>query len=151
MSTGRREPRNTDPSLSAHGYDVLGSPLVAQEPSTSTCCLMSHPVLDVGDARRLDGPYLLELDIAAAEVVEQARATTEQHGHDVQLELVEEPGGQVLVDDLGAAPEHDVLTVRGLFGLLERPLDAVGDEVIGRAAVHRHRLTGVVGDDEDVV
>ena len=99
-----------------------------------------QPVLDVCDAGRLHRTELLEPDVCAAEVVEQASAAPEEHGNDVQLELVEQPRRQVLVDDLGAAPEQDVLTARGLLRQLERPADPVGDEVVGRAALHLDRL-----------
>jgi hypothetical protein len=47
-----------------------------------------HRVLDVRDAGRLDRPDLLELDLGASEVVEEASAATEEHRNDVQLELV---------------------------------------------------------------
>src|SRR5437660_10203466 len=50
-----------------------------------------HPVLDVRDAGCLDRPDMLELDLGAPEVVEEASAAPEEHGNDVQLELVQEP------------------------------------------------------------
>src|SRR3954451_5321284 len=108
-------------------------------------------VLDVRDAGRPDGPNLLELDIAAAEVVEEASAAPEEQRDDVQLELVEEPRREVLVDDLRAAPEPHVLAARGLLRLLKRPLDPVGDEVESGAPLHLDRLARVMGDDEHVV
>lgn len=49
--------------------------------------------------------------------------------NDVELELVQEPRRQVLLNDLGATPEPDILTVRGFLRPLQRPLDPVGDEV----------------------
>jgi len=58
----------------------------------------------VRDTRRLDRPDLLELDLGAAEVVEEASSAAEQHRDDVELELVQKPRRQVLVDDLSAAP-----------------------------------------------
>jgi hypothetical protein len=87
----------------------------------------------VRDAGRLDRPDLLKLDLGAPEVVEEASAVPEQHRNDVELQLVQEPRRQVLLNDLGAAPEPDVLTVRGLLRPLQRPLDPVGDEVERRA------------------
>jgi hypothetical protein len=50
-----------------------------------------HLVLEVRDAGRLDRPDLLELDLGASEVVEEAGAAAEQHRNDVELELVQEP------------------------------------------------------------
>jgi hypothetical protein len=69
----------------------------------------------VRDAGRLDRPHLLQPDLGAPEVVEEASAAPEQHWNDVELELVQEPRRQVLLNNLGAAPEPDVLTVRGLL------------------------------------
>src|SRR4051812_22991130 len=108
-------------------------------------------VLDVRDARRPDCPNLLELDLTAPEVVEEASAAPEEQRDDVQLELVEKPRREVLVDDLGAAPEPHVLAARGLLRLLERPLDPVGDEVESGAPLHLDRLARMMGDDEHVV
>jgi hypothetical protein len=87
----------------------------------------------VRDTRRLDSSDLLELDLRSAKVVEEASAAAEQHGNDVELELVEEPRRQVLIDDLSAAPEHDVLAAGGFPRPFERGLDPVGDEVERRA------------------
>src|SRR5215211_31098 len=85
-----------------------------------------HPVLEVGDARRLDGPDLLELHIGIPEVVEEASTVAEQHRDDVKLEFVEQTRRQVLLSDVGAAPKHDVLVAGGLPCLFERGLDSVG-------------------------
>src|SRR5439155_1739998 len=68
---------------------------------------------------------------------------------DVDQELVDQPGFQVLLGDVGAAADRDVLVAGRLLGLLERGLDAVGDEGECGAALLRHRLAGVVGEDED--
>src|SRR5919198_616664 len=105
----------------------------------------------MGDAGRLDRPDLLKLDLGAPEVVEEASAVPEQHRNDVELELVQEPRRQVLLNDLGAAPEPDVLTVRRLLRPLQRPLDPVGDEVERRTPLHLHRLARMMGEDEHVV
>ena len=83
-----------------------------------------HPVLEVRDPRCFDGPNLLEPHVRVPEVVEGARAASEQHRNDVELELVNQSGCQVLPGDLAAAPEYDVLTVGGLPRLLARGLDA---------------------------
>src|SRR5919204_6697311 len=117
----------------------------------SAASLPTHPVLDVRDAGRLERPDLLELDLGVTEVVEEASAAPEQQRRDMELEHVEEPRRQVLVDDLGAAPEPDVLTARGLLRPLQRPLDPVGDEVERRSPLHLDRLARVMGDDVHVV
>src|ERR1700754_3766774 len=101
----------------------------------------------MGDTGRLDGPDLLESHIRV-EVVEEARTATEQHRNDVQLELVQQSRCQVLLSDVAAAPQHDVLAAGGLLCLLERGLDSVGDEVERGPSLHLHRITRVMGEDE---
>jgi hypothetical protein len=66
-----------------------------------------HPVLEVRDARRLDRPDLLKLDLGAPEIVEEASAVPEQHRNDVEFEFVQEPRRQIPLNDLSAAPEPD--------------------------------------------
>ena len=78
------------------------------------------------DAVRADDAGLLELD--APDVLEEPRAGAEQDRRDVDLELVEQPGAEVLLRDLGAARDLDVLVAGGLAREVERGLDAVGDE-----------------------
>ncbi len=75
------------------------------------------------DAGRLDGPDLLESHIRLPEVVEEPRTATEQHRNDVQLELVQQSRRQILLTDVAAAPQLDVLPAGGLLRLLERGLD----------------------------
>src|SRR3954463_15565394 len=61
-------------------------------------------VANVGDLGRLDDPRRDQLDaVVGAESeagVEQALAVAQQYRGDVQLELVEQPGGQHLAQDL---------------------------------------------------
>ena len=52
----------------------------------------------MGDAGRLDRANLLQLQVA--DVIQQALSTTQQDGHDVQLHLVDEAGGEVLPREL---------------------------------------------------
>src|ERR1700704_3746698 len=82
-----------------------------------------HPVLEVGDAGRLDGPDLLELHLRVPDVVEEASTVAENRRNDVELKLVQQSRGQVLPSDVGAAPKHDVLAAGGLPCLFERGLD----------------------------
>ena len=52
----------------------------------------------MGDAGRLDRADLLQPKVA--DVVQQALSTTQQDGHDMQLHLVDEAGGEVLPRDV---------------------------------------------------
>ena len=106
-----------------------------------------HPVFEVGDAGRLDGPDLLELHLRVPEVVEEASTVAEQYWNDVELKLVQQSRCQVLLSDLGAAPKHDVLAAGGLPCLFERGLDSVGDEVV-RQALADDALTSQIAVSE---
>ena len=53
---------------------------------------------------------------------------TEQHRRDVQLELVDEAGPEVLLDQRSRRPQRDVEIVCSLPGGGECGLDPVGDE-----------------------
>src|ERR671923_1265104 len=138
--------RKSRSSINGASARAGSAPVGRRQPSSC-----HHPVLEVRDAGRLDRPDLLKLDLGAPEVVEEASAVPEQHRNDVELELVQEPRRQVLLNDLGAAPEPDVLTVRGLLRPRQCPLDPVGDEVERRAPLHLDRLARVMGEDEHVV
>ena len=69
---------------------------------------LAHPVLQVGHSRSFDGPDLLERQVRA-DAVEEPRAAAEHQRDDVQLELVDQPRRQVLVDGIGASADRDVL------------------------------------------
>src|SRR5918992_1399786 len=107
-----------------------------------------RPVLEVGDAGRLDGPDLLELHLRVPEVLEEASTVAEHHRNEVELKFVQQSRCQVLLSDLGAAPKHDVFAAGGLPCLFERGLDSVGDEVERGPSFHLHGITWVMGEDE---
>src|SRR6266508_376739 len=107
-----------------------------------------HPVFEVRDAGRLDGPDLLEPYLRVPEVAEDASTVAEQHWNNVELELVQQPRRQVLLNDVAAAQEQDVFAAGGLLCLVERGLDSVGDEVERGPALHLHGIARVMGDDE---
>ena len=49
-----------------------------------------RPVLEVGDAGRLDGPDLFELHLRVPEVVEDPSTAAEHHRNHVELEFVKQ-------------------------------------------------------------
>jgi hypothetical protein len=61
------------------------------------------------DARSLHGARALEIDLGAPEVVEQPGATAEEDRGDMDLQFVDQPCLQVLLDDTRAAGQGDVL------------------------------------------
>jgi hypothetical protein len=100
-------------------------------------------VLEMRDAGGLDCANLRELYPPRAHVGEEASTIAEQQWNDMELELVQQSRGKVLRGNLRATPEHDVLTAGGIPRLLERGLDAVGDEVVRGLPFHLHRIAGV--------
>jgi hypothetical protein len=82
-------------------------------------------------------------------VLERSLAGSEHDRDDVQGELVEQPGREVLAHGARAAGDRDVQVAGRGLSPLERGLDPVGDELERRAAVHRQRLARMVGQHED--
>src|SRR5690606_846561 len=105
--------------------------------------------LEVGDAGRRDYLRPLKLDGRLAEMVEQPLPAPQQHRHQGDVDLVEEPGPQVLLDDAGSAADRHVLVARGGAGLVQGGLDPVGNEGERRAAFFDQRLSRAVGYHED--
>jgi hypothetical protein len=56
----------------------------------------------VGDARRVDDLRAFELDMRVAEVLEQPGAPAEQQRYEMDVDLVEQSGGEHLLGDVGA-------------------------------------------------
>ena len=72
--------------------------------------------------RRLDHPGCLELDVFAAEVLEHSGAAPEEHGHEVDPDLIHQPRLDELPADVGATHHGDVLVPGGRL----RPAAAPG-------------------------
>ena len=72
-----------------------------------------------------------------------------RNGTTWKLELIDQPGGAVLLDDVGASSEQHIHAARGSPRLFERGLDPFGDECEGGASLHLQRLTGMMGEHED--
>ena len=80
----------------------------------------------MGDRGRGDHPRGLERGRIQPEPVEQGDAVAEEHGSQVNLDLVEQAGLQVLLDGTRTAGNGHVLFTGSCPSLLERSLDAVG-------------------------
>ena len=77
----------------------------------------------MGHVRRLHDPDPLELDPAGAGTLEQPSAGTEEHGHEVDLELVDEARREVLLRDV-RAHQADVPVIGRCARLAKRAVDA---------------------------
>jgi hypothetical protein len=67
----------------------------------------------VRDAGGIDHSDQLEFDVAAAEVFKQSPPLAEQHRDELDLHLVEQPGSQAALGDVGAV-QQDVLRAAAL-------------------------------------
>jgi hypothetical protein len=81
-------------------------------------------------------------------VVEQPDPVAEQHRDEVDQERVEQARVQVLLGELGAARDCDVLALSSGARPLECCFDAGGHERVGGAALLGDRVAGAVGDHE---
>ena len=99
--------------------------------------------------RALDMPLAVIAESVDIDAVQQVLAATEEDGRDGDVEVVDEAGLEILADCGCAAAEADVFAFRGVLCLLERGVDAVGDEVEGCAAFHAEGRAWVMGEDED--
>ena len=78
------------------------------------------PVVHVGDtALALEDPGALQLDLLGGEALEETAPLAEEHRDDVELELVEDAGGQSELRGCGAVDQH-VLVARRVLGLSHR-------------------------------
>lgn len=82
-------------------------------------------------------------------MLEEAYSVTQQQGHGVNLELVHQPGLEVLLKEVGASSDRHVLVTSGGAGLLERGFQPAGDERVGGASLLGDGVPSPVRDDED--
>ena len=63
--------------------------------------------MHVGDtALPLEDPGALQLDLLGSEALEQTAPLAEEHRHDMELDLVEDAGGEGELCGSGAVDEH---------------------------------------------
>jgi hypothetical protein len=93
-------------------------------------------------------PHRHRLEIHVGHALEQPLARAEHQRSDVQPQLVDQPGGQVLVDRGRAAGDRDIRVPGRHPGAVQCGHRPVGDEREGRTALHGQRLARVVGQDE---
>ena len=98
------------------------------------------------DTHTGDDRWTPEDDRCGREVVEQPHPCAEQHGSLIDVELIEQPGVQALLDRSGAVHEHG-LRAGSRLRSSNGALDAVGDELDCRARPWP-TVGHVVGDDE---
>ena len=84
--------------------------------------------------------------VLCAQVLEHPGAAPEEHGYEVDPDLIHQPRLDELPADVGAAHHGDVLVSGGRLRLFERAFNAVRDE--GLHAPFGDGVGRLVGDDE---
>src|SRR3954449_7821738 len=105
---------------------------------------IEQAVADVCGQRRvqdLDG-----LEPERLDAVEDPLAGSEQDRRDVERELVDDPGNEGLAHSRGATRDVHAALAGRLARLCVSGVEAAGDEVEGRPAVHLDRLVSVMGE-----
>ena len=80
------------------------------------------------NAWRGDRPHELETVQIVTDALEKPLSAAEERWHQVDLHLIDEIGGEILLRRTRSAGECDILAARGTARLLERRLDARRDE-----------------------
>src|SRR5688572_4684153 len=99
------------------------------------------------DLRRSDGAHELEPVQVCSDPIEEALATAKESWRDAELHFVDKAGVEVLLGGLGAARQRHILVTRSRTRLVERGLDAIGDER-ERGVSERERLARVMREHE---
>src|SRR3954467_12468304 len=83
------------------------------------------------------------------DAVEDPLARAKQDRRDVERELVDDPGNEGLAHSRGAARDVHAALAGRLTRLCVSSVEAAGDEVEGRPALHLDRLSSVMGEHKD--
>ena len=103
----------------------------------------------VANVRRTRGvDHLDRLEAGILHSVEQALAGAEQNGSDVEHELVDHARGESLPHGGGATGDVDAEVAGRRLRARKGDIEAFGDEVERRPALHRDRIVRVVGENE---
>ena len=104
----------------------------------------------MGDTGRCgDHPLRFQRNRVGRDAVEEAHAGAEEDGNQVDLDLVEQAGAQVLLSHLASTRDQHVLLACDGTRLSQRLVDAAGDEVERRAGARDDLLARVMREDED--
>src|ERR1700674_4933169 len=91
----------------------------------------------------------LEAELWQIDVGEQILPGAKQNRRHRKMHLVDMADAKILSDRCDAAAETDVAALGGLLSACQGGLDAIGDEVESRAALHGDRRSRVMREDED--
>src|SRR6266704_1414333 len=79
----------------------------------------------------------LEAKADRVDAGEEVLAPAEEHGGDHEVELVDQPRGEVLANGGRSTAEADVLAQSRLLRAFQSGVDAIGHEVERRSTLHR--------------
>src|SRR5437870_2080423 len=104
---------------------------------------LPEPILVVAGGWGVDDANALVGGLPPVRVLEKTSAITKEHGYNVDFHLVDQTGLQVLLGHVCAAAQVDVFAARRVLGPLKRRVNAFGDKMKGRPALHFERLAGM--------
>jgi len=108
---------------------------------------MHDAVAKVDNTVGFDHAGAFEVELAIFEVVEETDATAKNNGDEVQVNLVEKAGLEVLLSHVGGT-DGNIPLASDATGLFESALDAIGDD--GAAGARADVLIGrLVGEKEE--
>src|SRR5438876_11828282 len=88
-------------------------------------------------------------ELAQVEAGEEVLPGAQEHGRNGEVHLVDEPRAKVLPDRRHATAEPYVLPIGDLRRSRQHSLDAIGDEMKDRAALHDNRFAGMMRQDKN--
>src|SRR5260370_42466222 len=83
--------------------------------------------------------------------LQNAQTLAQEDGDNTKMDIVNQPGSEALLSGTWAAFHHDMSPSCGGFGLLNRPVDAIGDEGNRQLVVlsFDHLLWKMMSQDKD--
>src|SRR5438270_12692876 len=122
--------------------------MVTRDGRTRLDIRLTSNELEVCHRRRGNRPRECETVEIVTDTGEEALTVAKKRGHEADLHLVDEAGGEVLLRGARAARQRHVLPPRRAPRLLERRLDRVGDDGERRAALQPERLARMMSKHE---
>ncbi len=102
-----------------------------------------------GRTRACDVLHAFVAQSAQIDTIQQVFSRSEQDGRDSQMKFVDESRKEILPDGGDAAAKPDVPPARRSSRLVQGGMNTVRDKPKLRAAFHRERCTGVMGQHEN--
>ena len=101
--------------------------------------------VDVQGLRRNSVLHHPESKCERVEACKEMLARSKEHGTYGQVDLVDEPGLQILANDADASADADIRPIGRLACTIQCSVNSFRDEMEGRTALHHDRIARMVG------